>query len=267
MNRTNTVVLPYLGGTLTIGRGPIVVAAGPCSIESADHMAISGARARSSGATLYRGGIFKMRTSPTSFQGLGYPALDFIASAKQKMGLPFISEITDPRQIEAMLSVVDIFQVGSRNMYNYELLKELGRGQTPVLLKRAMSATIDEWIKAADYVVQGGNSSVILCERGIRTFETATRNTLDLNAVAYVKAHTNFPIFADPSHGTGRADLVAPMARAAVAAGADGLLIEAHDHPSCALSDADQAIGFDELAELVKSLEPVARAIGREIQT
>lgn len=267
MHRTIPVVIPHLGGTLTVGGSSIVIAAGPCSIESADHMLNSGARARSAGATLFRGGIFKMRTSPSSFQGLGYAGLGFVDSAKREIGIPFISEITDPRQLEPMLALVDVFQVGSRNMYNYELLKELGRSKTPVLLKRAMSATIDEWIKAADYVVQGGNSSVILCERGIRTFETATRNTLDLNAVAYVKAHTHFPIFADPSHGTGRADLVAPMARAAVAAGADGLLIEAHADPARALSDGDQALRFEELAELVKSLGPVARAIGRELQT
>jgi 3-deoxy-7-phosphoheptulonate synthase len=186
---------------------------------------------------------------------------------KAEFALPLVSEITDPRQISAMLEVVDVFQVGSRNMYNYELLKELALTKRPVLFKRAFSATLDEWLKAADYLTHGGNDQVMLCERGIRTFETTTRNTLDLNSVAYLKAYSSFPIIVDPSHGTGRRDLVAPLCRAAVALGADGLIIEAHESPANALSDGDQAIPFSDLPDLIASLRPIAQAVGREIAT
>jgi 3-deoxy-7-phosphoheptulonate synthase len=246
---------------------PLVVVAGPCSVENEEMIVETALRVKAAGAKFLRGGAYKPRTSPYAFQGHGESALELLATARKVSGLGIITEVMDTEDLEKIGEVADVIQVGARNMQNFSMLKKVGAQPKPVLLKRGMAATIEDWLMAAEYILAAGNPNVILCERGIRTFETATRNTLDLNAVAYVKSHTNFPIFADPSHGTGRADLVAPMARAAVAAGADGLLIEAHDHPSCALSDADQAIGFDELAELVKSLEPVARAIGREIQT
>ena len=202
-----------------------------------------------------------MRTNSESFQGLGPPAFEFLERVKIEAQLPLVSEITDPRQIEMMLGSVDVFQVGSRNMYN----KELGRIDRPVILKRAFAATVDEWVQAAGYVTRGGNDRVILCERGIRTFEPSTRNTLDLNAVAWIKAHTEFPVIVDPSHGTGRRELVTTMALAGIAAGADGIICEVHPRPDEALSDAFQALGFDAFEDLVNRCEAVAHAVGRSI--
>jgi 3-deoxy-7-phosphoheptulonate synthase len=206
-----------------------------------------------------------MRTSPESFQGIGTPAFEFLARVKTESRLPIVSEITDPRQLEMMLETVDVFQVGSRNMYNYELLKELGRIDRPVILKRAFAATIDEWIHAAEYVVRGGNDRMILCERGIRTFETAYRNTLDLNAVAWIKAHTDYTVIVDPSHGTGRRELVTPLALAGIAAGADGIICEVHPRPDEALSDAFQALDYDAFEKLVEGVASVGAAIGRPL--
>ncbi len=250
---------------IVIGGREIVVIAGPCSIESETHLRETAHAVKARGAALLRGGVFKMRTSPESFQGIGTPAFEFLNRVKVDSQMPLVSEVTDPRQIEMMLSTVDLFQVGSRNMYNYELLKELGRINRPVILKRAFAATIDEWIHAAEYIVRGGNDQVILCERGIRTFETATRNTLDLNAVAYIKAHTDFAVVVDPSHGTGRRELVAPMALAGIAAGADGLICEVHPRPDEALSDAFQALDYDAFEKLVDGVEKVALAVGRPL--
>lgn len=252
--------------TTTIGSGTFAVIAGPCSIESRDHLLETAQSVKNSGACMLRGGIFKMRTSRDSFQGLGVSALSFVKDVKSSVGLPFVTEVTDPRQLSDLVETVEMFQVGSRNMYNYELLKELGTLKKPVLLKRAFAATVDEWIKAADYIVKGGNDDVILCERGIRTFEPTTRNTLDLNSVAYLKAHTSFPVIVDPSHGTGRPELIEPLSLAAAAVGADGIIIETHPRPKEALSDAFQAIDFDHFARIVNRVEKVAHALGRGLE-
>ncbi len=252
-------------GQVVIGGREVVVIAGPCSIESETHLRETALAVSARGASLLRGGVFKMRTSPESFQGIGTPAFEFLARVKAEANMPLVSEITDPRQLDMMVESVDLFQVGSRNMYNYELLKELGRTNKPVILKRAFAATIDEWIHAAEYVVRGGNDKVILCERGIRTFETATRNTLDLNAVAWIKAHTDFAVIVDPSHGTGRRELVTPMALAGIAAGADGIICEVHPRPDQALSDAFQALDYEAFEKLVIGVEAVAGAVGRSL--
>ena len=248
-----------------IGDGRLTLIAGPCSIESREHMKENALGVKAAGATLLRGGIYKMRTSPTSFQGVGDSGFAYVNEVKREVGMPLVSEVTDPRQVAAMSEAVDVFQVGSRNMYNYELLKELGQLRKPVLLKRAFAATVDEWIKAADYVLKGGNQDVLLCERGIRTFEPTTRNTLDLNSVAYLKAHTSFPVVVDPSHGTGRPELILPMSLAAVGAGADALIIEVHPRPREALSDADQALDFAQFALVAKQVAAVAAALGRSM--
>ena len=250
---------------LEIGGPSFVVIGGPCAVESREQIFATAQAIRQSGAVLLRGGLFKMRTSSQSFQGLGSDAFDFIREIKKQMGLYFISEVTDAKQIEDFSEFVDIFQVGSRNMYNYSLLKELGLTRQPVMLKRGFSATYDEWFKAAEYIYQGGNNDVILCERGVRSFEPATRNTLDLAAVAYVKAHTHFPIIVDPSHGTGRRELIAPMALAAVAAGADGIMLETHPEPDRALSDAEQAIDFASFDKIIRSIEMMLPLFGRDL--
>jgi 3-deoxy-7-phosphoheptulonate synthase len=253
--------------SLVFGDGGIVLIAGPCSIESREHLRETAIGVKAVGASFLRGGIYKMRTSPDSFQGMGNSAFTFVNAVKHEIGMPLVSEVTDPRQVADFESVVEMFQVGSRNMYNYELLKELGATRKPVLLKRAFAATVDEWIKAADYVIKGGNDRVILCERGIRTFEPTTRNTLDLNSVAYLKAHTSFPVVVDPSHGTGRPELVGPMSLAAIGAGADGLIIEVHPRPSEALSDKDQALDFAQFAKISEQVSLVGKALGRTVVT
>lgn len=266
-HKTKAVTISSGAGrkSVVIGGREIVVIAGPCSIESEAHLRETAAAVSARGAALLRGGVFKMRTNSESFQGIGTPAFEFLGRVKAESKMPLVSEITDPRQIEMMLDTVDLFQVGSRNMYNYELLKELGRLKKPVILKRAFAATIDEWVHAAGYVTRGGNDQVILCERGIRTFETATRNTLDLNAVAWIKAHTEFPVVVDPSHGTGRRELVTTMALAGIAAGADGIICEVHPRPDEALSDSFQALDFNAFEDLVNRCETVAKAVGRSI--
>lgn len=251
--------------SIAFGGVQIPVIAGPCAIESKDQLLQTAAGVKSRGASILRGGIYKMRTNPNSFQGLGDAAYEFINQVKSEVQMPLISEIVDPRQISDMMDSVDIFQVGSRNMYNYALLKEIAKTNKPVMLKRGFSATIEEWINAANYILLGGNPNVILCERGIRSFDTTTRNTLDLNAVAYVKAHTQFPIVVDPSHGTGRTELIAPMAAAAIAAGADGLMIEVHIEPKNSMSDAFQALSLDQFSEVIKISRAVALACGRKI--
>lgn len=252
------------GAAITFGGPQVVVIAGPCSIESEAHLRQTAKAVKSRGASVLRGGVFKMRTQPNSFQGVGLPALDYIPKVLEENQMPVACEVTDPRQLEAMLPVVDLIQVGSRNMYNYELLKELALVNRPVLLKRAFAATLDEWLKASEYITRS-NPNVILCERGIRTFETATRNTLDLNAVAWLKAHSNLPVVVDPSHGTGRRELVLPMALAGIAAGADGVICEVHPVPDQALSDAFQAIDFETFEALVSGVDRVAQAVGRTL--
>ena len=243
--------------------GDFLFIAGPCSIESESQFMETAKAVKESGVQVLRGGMFKLRTSPESFQGLGRDSFEIVKSVKEATGLPFISEVTDPRQIGDFLELVDVFQVGSRNMHNYSLLKELGQIDKPVVLKRGFSGLIKEWLLSADYIVNGGNEKVILCERGIRTFETSMRNTFDLNAIAHVKAYHSLPIIADPSHATGDSKLVIPMALAAVAAGADGLMVEVHPEPAKAQSDGFQALNFAQFAELAEKVDTLLKAMNR----
>ncbi len=252
-------------GSLSIGGDEFTLIAGPCSLESQSHFLNVAQEVRQRGASFLRGGLFKLRTHPNSFQGLGTEAYSIARQVKEQVGLPFVSEITDPRQIGDMMDVVDVFQVGSRNMYNYPLLKELGTLNKPILLKRGLSALIKEWLLAAEYITQGGNEQVILCERGIRSFETATRNTFDINAIAYIKRYTSFPIIADPSHGTGNKDLVASVACAAAAAGCDGVMVEVHPEPEKALSDGFQALDLPQFSRLVDQLDQLLPVFGRRL--
>jgi 3-deoxy-7-phosphoheptulonate synthase len=254
-----------IGKGVAVGGSQVVVMAGPCSIESAEQIETIAARVAGLGAKVLRGGAFKPRTSPYSFQGLGQKGLEMMRHAADKHGLLVVSEVMDQTQIPMMLEYVDVLQVGARNMQNYYLLKELGKTPKPVLLKRGISATIEELLLAAEYIMSGGNYNVILCERGIRTFESYTRNTLDVSAIPVVKKLSHLPIIADPSHGTGRRDKVPPMARAAVAAGADGLLVEVHHDPDKALSDGAQSLYPDQFEQLMKELRMITPAVGRTI--
>ena len=254
-----------LGKGVSIGGAEVIVAAGPCAVESAEQIGEIAERVAGAGAKLLRGGAFKPRSSPYSFQGLGERGLKLLREAADKNGLLVVSEVMDPSQIEMMLSYVDVMQVGARNMQNYYLLRALGEGSKPVLLKRGMSATIEELLLSAEYIMSGGNYNVMLCERGIRTFDTYMRNTMDIAAIPVIKHLSHLPVVADPSHGTGRRDKVPPMARAAVAAGADGLLIEVHQDPEHALSDGAQSIYPDQFAQLMKEVRVIAPAVGRRI--
>ncbi len=254
-------------GRLSLEPKKFYVIAGPCSIESPAQFEETAGFVKEHGASILRGGIYKMRTNPNSFQGVGAEALSWVSEIKNKMAMPLISEVTDPRQIAAFDQYVDGFQVGSRNMYNYELLKELGALNKPVLLKRGFSALLDEWLNAAKYIINGGNSNILLCERGIRTFETKMRNTLDLASVAYLKLNSPYPVIVDPSHGTGARDLITPMACAAVAAGADGIMVEVHPRPDQALSDGFQALNFDNFKTLMAQIKPFVEAAGKTLVT
>lgn len=259
--RTRTVKV----GATSVGASGFCVFAGPCSLESHEQFSDTAKFVKGQGAVGLRGGVFKLRTDPKTFQGLGAKAYDIANVVKHSVGLPFVSEVTDPRQISDLEGVVDMFQVGSRNMHNYALLKELGHSKKPVLLKRGFSALVKEWLLAAEYLAQSGNDRVILCERGIRTFETATRNTFDINAIAYAKLNSSFPVIADPSHATGDAKLVMPVALAAAAAGADGLLVEVHPRPKEALSDGYQSLDFNQFHDLMDGLKRLLPALGREL--
>jgi 3-deoxy-7-phosphoheptulonate synthase len=243
----------------------VIVMAGPCSVETREQVGTVARAVRSAGARVLRGGAFKPRTSPYSFQGHGEEALRWMREVADEMGLAIVSEVMDLRTIEMMLKYVDCLQVGARNMQNFDLLKELGRVRRPVLLKRGMAATIEEWLLSAEYLLAGGNQQVILCERGIRTFENATRNTLDISAIPVVKKRSHLPILVDPSHGTGRRDKVIPMARAAIAAGGDGLLIEVHDNPEKALSDGAQSLYPHQFETLMGELRVIAPVVGRSL--
>jgi 3-deoxy-7-phosphoheptulonate synthase len=254
-----------VGKGVRFGGPEVIVAAGPCAVESAEQIAVIAERVARLGAQLLRGGAFKPRTSPYSFQGLGEKGLKLLREAADKNGLLVVSEVMDPSQVSMMVGYVDLLQVGARNMQNYHLLRALGEVRKPVLLKRGLSATIEELLLSAEYIMSGGNYNVILCERGIRTFETSTRNTLDIAAIPVIKKLSHLPIIADPSHGTGRRDKVAPMARAAVAAGADGLLIEVHHDPEHALSDGAQSLFPDQFAQLMAELRIIAPAVGRRV--
>jgi 3-deoxy-7-phosphoheptulonate synthase len=254
-----------LGTGVTIGGTEIVAAAGPCAVESAAQIGEIAEKVARAGAKLLRGGAFKPRSSPYSFQGLGEEGLRLLRAAADDNGLLVVSEVMDPSQIEVMLPYVDVLQVGARNMQNYYLLRALGEIQKPVLLKRGMSATIEELLLSAEYIMAGGNYNVILCERGIRTFDTYMRNTMDIAAIPVIKQLSHLPVVADPSHGTGRRDKVGAMARAAVAAGADGLLIEVHQDPERALSDGAQSLYPDQFAQLMAEARMIAPAVGRRI--
>lgn len=248
-----------------IGGKKIHVMAGPCSVESKDQVLEAAVPVKEAGGTFLRGGAFKPRTSPYSFQGLGEEGLSYLAHARKVTGLAIITEVLDPRDLDVVYRYTDILQIGARNMQNFKLLTEVGKLDKPVLLKRGLSATIQEFLLSAEYIAAEGNRKIILCERGIRTYETETRNTLDVSAVPVLKNLSHLPVFVDPSHGTGRWDLVGPMALAAVAAGADGLLIEVHSHPELALSDGPQSLKPEKFAALMKDLRKVAAAVGREI--
>jgi 3-deoxy-7-phosphoheptulonate synthase len=248
-----------------IGGDRVVVMAGPCSVESREQICQVAEQVAKAGATVLRGGAFKPRSSPYSFQGMGEEGLKLLRDAADRNKLLLVSEVMDQTQIPLIVEYVDILQVGARNMQNYNLLRELGVLRKPVLLKRGISATIEELLLSAEYIMSGGNYEVILCERGIRTFETSTRNTMDISAIPVVKALSHLPIVADPSHGTGRRDKVLPMARAAVAAGADGLLVEVHHDPDHALSDGAQSLFPGQFAELMDQLRIIAPAVGRAV--
>jgi 3-deoxy-7-phosphoheptulonate synthase len=254
-----------LGGGLEIGGEAVVVMAGPCSVESEQQIITAAEQVREAGATVLRAGAFKPRSSPYSFQGLGIEGLRLLARAREETGLLIVTEAMDPEGAERVAEVADIIQVGARNMQNYSLLKKVGRLARPVLLKRGLSATIQELLLSAEYILAEGNPNVILCERGVRGFDSATRNLFDLSAIPVVKAASHLPIVADPSHGTGHRDMVTPMARAAVAAGADGLLVEVHPNPDRALSDGAQSLYPEQFARMMQETRLIAQAIGRTI--
>ena len=254
-----------LGKGVAVGGEQIVMMAGPCSVESPEQIETVAALVAKHGARVLRGGAFKPRTSPYSFQGLGLKGLEMLRTAADAHGLLLVSEVMDLTQIPMVIEYVDVLQVGARNMQNYNLLKEIGKVSKPVLLKRGISATLEELLLSAEYIMMGGNYNVVLCERGIRTFESYTRNTLDISAIPVIKKLSHLPIIVDPSHGTGRRDKVPPMARAAVAAGADGLLIEVHNDPEKALSDGAQSLYPAQFEQLITELRMIAPAVGRTI--
>jgi 3-deoxy-7-phosphoheptulonate synthase len=250
------------GGT-EIGGSDVVIIAGPCSVEGRDMLAETAKRVRSAGAQGLRGGAFKPRSSPYSFQGLGEEGLKILADVRSETGLPIVTEVMDTRRVELVASYADVLQIGARNMQNFSLLTEVGRLRRPVLLKRGMAATVKDLLLAAEYVMSQGNPNVILCERGIRTFGTDTRNTFDLAAIPVMKRATHLPVIADPSHAGGRRHLVAPLSYAAIAAGADGLIVEVHPDPETATSDGDQSLDFGEFDALMAALKPFVEAVGR----
>ncbi|GER83118.1 MAG: 3-deoxy-7-phosphoheptulonate synthase [Thermogemmatispora sp.] len=255
------------GGTVRIGGPAVVMMAGPCTVENEKQLMTTAEAVRKAGAVILRGGAFKPSTSPYGFRGLGEEGLKLLAKASREFGMAVVTEVMTPADVPLVCEYADILQIGTRNMQNYMLLDEVGRAQKPVLLKRGMAATIEEWLLAAEYILSQGNRAVILCERGIRTFEKSTRNTMDLSAIPLVKQLSHLPIVADPSQGTGRRDLVAPMTLAAVAAGCDGLLIEVHPNPEVALKDGAQSLTTEQFAELMPRAEAVAQAIGRSFVT
>ena len=252
-------------GDVSIGAEKVTVIAGPCSVESREQMLEVARSVKASGAAMIRGGAFKPRTLPYSFQGLGVEGLKILAEAREETGLPVVTEVISPESVGIVEEYADVLQIGARNMQNYPLLKRVGKASKPVLLKRGLSSTIEEWLGAAEYVLAGGNEEVILCERGIRTYQKLTRFTLDLSAVPLLKEVSPLPVVVDPSHGTGIRSLISPMAKAAVAAGADGLLIEVHPNPKEAKCDGPQSLRPKEFRELMIGLDPVARAVGRSL--
>ncbi len=251
----------------TVGGDEIAVIAGPCSVESRSQILETAHAVKEAGASALRGGVFKPRTSPYAFQGLGEEGLEYLAEAREQTGLPIVAEIMSQVQLDLMVKYVDVLQVGARNMQNFNLLRAIGETRTSVLLKRGLSATIEELLMSAEYILSGGNRQVMLCERGIRTFETATRNTTDINAIPVLKNLTHLPVILDPSHATGHADYVAAIARAAIAAGADGLIVEVHPDPAHAASDGKQSLKPEKFAEMVKQVGQIAQIMGRRLAT
>ncbi len=249
----------------TVGGNEIIVIAGPCSVESRSQILETAQAVKEAGANALRGGVFKPRTSPYSFQGLGEEGLEYLAEARDETGLPIVAEIMSQTQLDLMVKYVDVLQVGARNMQNFNLLRSIGETRTSVLLKRGLAATIEEWLMSAEYILAGGNQRVMLCERGIRTFETATRNTTDINAIPVLKNLTHLPVILDPSHSTGHADYVSAVARAAIAAGADGLIVEVHPDPAHAVSDGKQSLKPEKFAETVKQVKAIAEIMGRTV--
>ncbi|HLC36597.1 MAG TPA: 3-deoxy-7-phosphoheptulonate synthase [archaeon] len=248
-----------------LGGKEVIALAGPCSVESEEQLMTIAESVKKSGAKILRGSVYKPRTSPYDFQGLGDEGLKLLAKAKEETGLVVETEVMDPRKVEIVAEHVDILRVGARNFQNYDLLKELGKINKPVILKRGISGYINEWLLAAEYIMNEGNQQVILCERGIRTFEIETRNTLDLNAVPFIKGTSHLPVIVDPSHGTGKRELVIPMSKAAIAAGADGLIVEVHNKPEEALSDGKQSLTLNLFEQLMNECRPVAKAINRKM--
>lgn len=252
-------------GNVSIGGSNLVIMSGPCAVESAEQVMETAVAIKKAGAQILRGGAYKPRTSPYSFQGMEEDGLRLMKEAREATGLPVVCEVTSQAAIDAAVKYVDMLQIGARNMQNFFLLKEAGKTKLPVLLKRGLSATIEEWLNAAEYILAEGNPNVVLCERGIRTFETATRNTLDLSAVPVIRSKSHLPVIVDPSHATGVRDYVKPLALAAVAAGADGLMIETHPHPEKALSDGPQSLTFPQFEELCDTLRPIATLMGKPL--
>ncbi len=254
-------------GPVTIGGPEVVFIAGPCSVESRSQLLETAHAVKEAGAHMLRGGAFKPRTSPYSFQGLGERGLELLAEAREATGLPVVTEVLSPEQVPLVARYADMLQIGARNMQNFPLLRAAGESQMPILLKRGMSATLEEFLLAAEYILSAGNDQVVLCERGIRTFETATRNTTDINAIPALKHRSHLPVLLDPSHGTGRWEYVSPVGLAGIAAGADGLIIEVHPRPEEAFSDGAQSLKPERFAELVRRAQEVALAIGRAVAT
>lgn len=262
-NKKNDKKVIDLGDGIRIGENEFSIISGPCAVESEEQIELIAEALSNMGVKILRGGAFKPRTSPYAFQGLGLEGLKLLKNAGQKYNMKVVSEVMDPRDLENSYNYVDIFQIGSRNMQNYTLLKEVGKFDKPVLLKRGMASTIEEWLMAAEYIVAEGNDNIILCERGIRTFERYTRNTLDLTAIPIIKDLSNLPIIVDPSHGTGRRELVRPVTRAAVVIGADGVMIEVHPNPCEALSDGEQSLNLDEIKEVLLDIESIKSCTDR----
>lgn len=264
-SQSNQQTIVKLSEQVAFGGKELVIIGGPCTVESQSQMEIVAQELQSAPVQALRGGVFKPRTSPYAFQGLGLEGLEILSAVRQRYNIPVVTEVMNIGQIEAIASYVDMLQVGSRNMQNFDLLKALGEVDKPILLKRGLSATIEEFVMAAEYILSHGNSQVVLCERGIRSFDNYTRNVLDLGAVVALKQITHLPVIVDPSHAVGKRELVAPLARAAVACGADGLIIECHPEPEKSVSDARQALSLEDMVDLVHSLNPVAAAVGRQI--
>ncbi len=261
--KENTIV--SIGKDVHVGSKQVVVIGGPCSIDTKENLILTAREIKKAGGHLLRGGAFKPRTSPYSFQGLGEKGLELLAEAKKLTGLPTVTEVMDPRQVELICEYADVLQIGARNAQNFDLLKEVGQCAKPVILKRGFATTVEEWLMSAEYIVSKGNHQVILCERGIRTFETATRNTLDLSAIPVAKHLSHLPVMVDPSHGVGVREYIVPMALAAIAAGADGVMVEVHPVPAEALSDGHQALLPIQFQHMMKQIKLVAEAVGRTI--